>query len=110
MTEETSEQLSFAVDLDAPPEKVWRALTIPAFRERWLGHDAANRPAQVIASEPPHRLSWSWREAGEDEGIVTFTLTPTESGGTTLELVHARTLPIAVPPAANGNIVMMLAA
>lgn len=104
------EQVSFACELEAPPEKVWRALTIPAFRARWLGADAANRPTEVIAAEPPHRVSWSWREAGEPDGVVTVTLTPTPSGGTALELVHARRVPLAVPPAANGNTVMMLAA
>ena len=110
MIEDASDELSFAVELDAPPEKVWRALTIPAFRERWLGPGAGDRPAEVIEAEPPHRLSWNWREAGEPDGIVTFTLTPTESGGTALELVHARKAPLPVPQAANGNAVMLRAA
>ena len=27
-------------DFDAPPAKVWRAVTIPALRERWLRRQA----------------------------------------------------------------------
>jgi uncharacterized protein YndB with AHSA1/START domain len=29
-------ELVFETVLDAPPEKVWRAITIPEFRARWL--------------------------------------------------------------------------
>jgi uncharacterized protein YndB with AHSA1/START domain len=35
-TQDRTKQLVFEYQLDAPPEKVWRALSIPAFRERWL--------------------------------------------------------------------------
>jgi len=108
MSDDADAGLDFGCELEAPPEKVWRALTIPAFRERWLGASAPAEP-EVIAAEPPHRLSWSWREAGEPDGTVTFTLTPTESGGTALRLVHRRAAqPVQV--AANGNITMLLAA
>jgi len=109
------QRLTFDYELDAPPEKVWRALTVPAFVDRWLTPDQPERDAKTIATEvieaePPHRLSWNWREAGEPEGVVTFTLTPNETGGTSLRLVHVRRLP-AMQPAANSNAVtMMLAA
>jgi uncharacterized protein YndB with AHSA1/START domain len=110
MSDEADGRLDFDCELEAPPEKVWRALTIPALRERWLGADAPAEP-EVIAAEPPHRLSWSWREDGEPDGVVTFTLTPTESGGTALRLVHRRAAqPVPMPAAANGNVPMMLAA
>lgn len=50
-TPNPARQLVFAYQLDAPPEKVWRALSIPAFRERWL-------PAEVEAvSAVPGRSS-----------------------------------------------------
>jgi uncharacterized protein YndB with AHSA1/START domain len=123
----TEEQrLTFDFALPAPPEKVWRALTIPAFIDRWLmpleksrGDGFSGRPrhgagiaAQVIEAEPPRRLSWHWREAGEPDGLVTFTLTPDEAGGTLLRLVHVRQVRAAtMPPAANGNsAITMLAA
>jgi len=111
------QRLTFSVELDAPPEKVWRALTVPAFVDRWLAPDEpppGSGPktvaAEVIDAEPPRRLSWNWREAGEPEGTVTFWLTPNQTGGTSLRLVHVRGVP-AIRPAANSNaITMMLAA
>jgi len=123
-TPEEEQRLSYDVELDAPPEKVWRALTVPAFLDRWLmpmdraeGGRFAGRDrgepieAEVVEAEPPRRLSWTWREAGEPAGVVTFTLTPSDSGGTLLRLVHQRHVLPAMQPAANSNAVtMMLAA
>lgn len=97
--------LVFECALDAPPEKVWRALTIPHYLERWL------RPAQpidlaVVTSEENKSLTYRWREAGQgavagtEDSLVTFELTPTRDGGTWFKLTHA---PIAVPVAANSN-------
>ena len=42
-------ELVLEYDLDAPPEKVWRALSIPAFRERFGMSPSAfrrDRPVQ----------------------------------------------------------------
>lgn len=102
----------FECALDAPPEKVWRALTIPQYLERWL------KPAQdidlsVVRSEENRSLTYRWRESGQgaisgaEDSIVTFELTPTVDGGTWFKLTHA---PLAVPVAANSNTSMMLAA
>ncbi|MGQ3294959.1 MAG: SRPBCC family protein, partial [Shinella sp.] len=40
-------------ELDAPPENVWRAISIPAFRERWLPHGkpANAEPISIAAGE-----------------------------------------------------------
>ncbi|KRA45608.1 SRPBCC family protein [Devosia sp. Root635] len=112
MTE--TDALVFECALDAPPEKVWRALTIPQYLERWL------RPAQeidlaVVTSEENKSLTYRWREAGEgavmgmEDSLVTFELTPTSDGGTWFRLTHA---PMTVLVAANSNLVgpVMLAA
>ena len=104
--------LVFECALDAPPEKVWRALTIPEYLERWL------KPAQdvdlaVVTAEENRSLTYRWREAGQgaivgmEDSLVTFELTPTTDGGTWFKLTHE---PIAVPVAANSNGPMMLAA
>ena len=104
--------LVFECALDAPPEKVWRALTIPEYLERWL------KPAQdvdlaVVTAEENRSLTYRWREAGQgaivgmEDSLVTFELTPTTDGGTWFRLTHE---PIAVPVAANSNGPMMLAA
>ncbi|KQX34070.1 hypothetical protein ASD04_17665 [Devosia sp. Root436] len=109
-----TDALVFECALDAPPEKVWRALTIPAYLERWL------KPAQdldlaVVTAEENRSLTYRWREAGQgaivgmEDSFVTFELTPTSDGGTWFRLTHA---PMAMPVAANSNIAgpVMLAA
>ena len=104
--------LVFECALDAPPEKVWRALTIPEYLERWL------KPAQqldlaVVTAEENRSLTYRWREAGQgavagmEDSLVTFELTPTDDGGTWFRLTHA---PMAVPVAANSNGPLMMAA
>jgi len=108
-------ELVFEYELDAPPEKVWRAVSIPAFREKWL-------PKQELAEAEPVSTA-----AGEDvsyrmrddeppflESIVTFQVRPDANGGTILRIVHGLAdarLAARMPPAANSNAPwMMLAA
>ena len=112
MTE--TDALVFECALDAPPEKVWRALTIPEYLERWLKPDK-HLDLAVVTAEENKSLTYRWREAGQgaivgmEDSLVTFELTPTTDGGTWFKLTHA---PMAVPVAANSNIagVMMMAA
>ncbi len=100
--------LVFETILDAPPEKIWRALTIPEYRDRWL-----QRPddvkVEVEAADINKTLTYRWKERDE-ESIVTIELTPHENGQTGFRLTHA---PIDMPAAANSNeaaAVMMRAA
>ena len=99
-------------DLPSPPAQVWRTLTEPALVARWLmetdiapivgrqfsfrgtpmgdwdGHVAC----EVLAVEPARLLRYSWRGgsgANRLDTIVTWTLTPTSTGGTLLHLEHA---------------------
>ena len=101
---ETDEELVFETGLDAPPEKVWRALTIPEYLERWL-----DRPDNVdvdqVAADEPHSITYRWTERGPgdaeaEESLVTFELTPQDDGGTLFRLTHR---PVAIPSAANNN-------
>ena len=110
---EADETLVFETELDAPPEKVWRALSIPAYLDRWL-QKPADAEISVVASDENRSLTYLWREPGEgvaalpEDSLVTFELSPGENGGTWFRLTHA---PVAVPVAANSNeTVMMLAA
>ena len=104
--------LVFECALDAPPEKVWRALTIPEYLERWLKPDR-DLDLAVVTAEENKSLTYRWREAGQgaitglEDSLVTFELTPTTDGGTWFKLTHA---PMAVPVAANSNEPMMMAA
>ena len=110
MTE--TDALVFECALDAPPEKVWRALTIPDYLERWLKPERQVDLA-VVTAEENKSLTYRWREAGQgailgmEDSLVTFELTPTTNGGTWFRLTHA---PMAVPVAANSNEPMMMAA
>ena len=99
-------------DLDAPPERVWRALTDPAALAAWFwpprlepaaevdlavgGRYRIDGPGAGIAVagtyrelDPPHRLACTWSWDGEDaETLVTVELVPSGEDGTGLALRH----------------------
>ena len=126
-----TDALVFECELDAPPEKVWRALTIPQYLERWLacggGDEGGKAPLggdggvqridyTVLSAEENRSLTYRWREsgsgaiAGVEDSVVTFELRPTEAGGTWFRLTHS---PRPAPLAANSNLAapaLMLAA
>lgn len=103
-----TKSFSLEFDLAHSPEKVWRALTEPELLTQWLlplvDHKLA-KGAEFTFQAPPqpgwdgvvncrfleievHRkLKWTW-VVGDMDTVVTFTLTPTESG-THLTLVHS---------------------
>jgi uncharacterized protein YndB with AHSA1/START domain len=106
-SESTPEPIIVDCDLDAPPEKVWRALTQPELMAAWLaegdikpqvGHrfelksEIGPVECEVLTADPKRelRLSWSERDEAGDlvDSEVTFVLTPTIDGGTRLRLVH----------------------
>jgi uncharacterized protein YndB with AHSA1/START domain len=123
--EPAGQQLVYDFELDAPPEKVWRALSIPALLEHWLlpvanGNGLAfsggaaglgeRIEAEVLEAEPPRYLRWRWQESGAETGSVSFTLAPGAAGGTILHVVHERRVRVPMQPAANSNPVTMLLA
>ena len=97
-----TEAISFEFDLPHAPEKVWRALTDPVLLSEWLlpivdfqlqtgaafafktqpqpGWDGVVN-CRIIDVEAQRKLSYTW-VVGDNwlDTIVTFTLTPTESG------------------------------
>ncbi len=95
----TSRTLVIEREMPHPPEKIWRALTEGRLIGEWLmqndfqpvvGHRFSFRAtpvpgwngiieSEVLAVEPPVRLSYGWTTMGL-ETVVTFTLTPTERG------------------------------
>ncbi|MEO5806830.1 SRPBCC domain-containing protein [Devosia sp.] len=110
----TPDALVFECTLDAAPEKVWRALTVREYLERWLKPDgAAEVDMAMVSAEENKSLTYRWRESGQgailgaEDSLVTFELTPTADGGTWFRLTHA---PVAVPVAANSNVAMAMAA
>lgn len=104
-TPERRPQIEEVHEFDAPPERVWRAVTVPQLRERWLPEAALASPEPVSAT-PGRDVSYRMREPEPPflESVVTFRLEPNEAGGTRLlihhEIADAR---LAVPRPANGN-------
>jgi uncharacterized protein YndB with AHSA1/START domain len=106
-----TDSLSFEVDLQHSPAKVWRALTDPDLLAEWLlpvvglelapgapftfktqphpGWDGTVQ-CRFVEIEARRKLSYTW-VVGDDlalDTVVTFTLTPTASG-TRLSLVQS---------------------
>ncbi|RVA71167.1 SRPBCC domain-containing protein, partial [Mesorhizobium sp. M7A.F.Ca.CA.001.11.2.1] len=107
---DAADALEFEYDLAEPPEKVWRALTVPELLAAWMmpndiSLEIGNRFAfagpdtpiecEILDAEPEKLLRYSWREQPGDaarqdplDSTVTFTLARTVSGGTHLRVVH----------------------
>ncbi len=88
---EPREEVEIAVEyeLDAAPEKVWRAIAIAAFRERWLpGADLA--APEPIASIPGVEVRYRMQEEGAPfpGSTVTFRIEPGVQGGALLRIIH----------------------
>ncbi|HVR91004.1 MAG TPA: SRPBCC domain-containing protein [Novosphingobium sp.] len=96
MTNTATQTRSVVVEREIahPPEKIWRALTLPHLIEEWLlkndfkpvvggrfdlGADWGTVDCQVLAVEPNKTLAYTW-EAHGLESIVTWTLTPSGTG------------------------------
>ncbi|XAZ21795.1 SRPBCC domain-containing protein [Sinorhizobium sp. B11] len=102
-------------ELDAPPEKVWRAISIAEFREKWLPKEALAEP-QSVSETPGKEIRYRLRDDAPPylESTVTFTIAPNAAGGTSLRIVHeltGATVEQLRKSVANGNSrTMMLAA
>lgn len=103
------EAIAFQVDLRHPPQKVWRALTEPELLREWLlpvigfslqpGAEFTLQAPQaypgwdgtvdcrMLEIEEQRKLSYTWAVPFLDT-VVTFTLTPIESG-TRLSIVQS---------------------
>jgi len=77
--------LVFEVDLEAPPDKVWRAIATPEIREAWLGEPETGA-AEVAAADAPERLDLVW-PTPEGRSLISFEISPAE-GGTHLTITH----------------------
>jgi uncharacterized protein YndB with AHSA1/START domain len=82
-------KLVLEYDLDAPPAKVWRAVTIPALRARWLPPSDLAEP-EPVSSVTGEEICYRLREPEPPflESSVTFRIEPNHSGGTRLRIIH----------------------
>jgi hypothetical protein len=89
--EETEEEaeITLEYELDAPPEKVWRAIAVAAFREQWLPQADLAEP-EPIASIPGVEVRYRMREEGAPfpESTVTFRIEPALKGRAVLRIIH----------------------
>ncbi|TCV91835.1 uncharacterized protein YndB with AHSA1/START domain [Luteibacter rhizovicinus] len=76
-------------ELDASPEKVWRAISIPAFREKWLPTGAL-ADVEPVSSTPGEEIRYRMRDDEPPflESIVTLQVGPNAVGGTVLRITH----------------------
>lgn len=94
-------------DLDAPPQKVWRALSVPELLDAWLPGGALAEPDPVTV-RPGEEIRYRMREDAPPflESTVTFRIAPNAAGGTRLRIVHELDdgrLACMTRAAANGN-------
>lgn len=108
-------RLVFASDLDAPPDRVWRAVTTPDLRDRWLPDGALADP-EPVSETPGEEVSYRMRDDEPPylESIVVFQIRPGFSGhGTQLRIIHRLTdwrTRTGTPTASNSNCLCLLAA
>lgn len=83
------DRLVLEYSLDASPEKVWRALSIPELREQWLPtRDLAQ--AEPLATTPGEAVSYRLRDDQPPflESVVTLQIVPDAGGGSLLRIIH----------------------
>jgi uncharacterized protein YndB with AHSA1/START domain len=107
-------ELVFDYALDAPPERVWRALRIPALRAAWLP-DGALDGAEPLSETPGEEVRYRLREGTPPylESVVTLRVRPDGVGGSVLTIHHRLSDPRAAAPtrpAINDNYLILMRA
>ena len=103
-------EIALEYELDAPPEKVWRAIALRQFRDRWLPDDGLAE-AEPISAIPGEEIRYRMRDDRPPffESTVTFRVAPGIHGGTRFTIIHRMDDPRGL--AANDNTLrLMLAA
>jgi len=89
VTDGQTAKLVFEHDLDAEPEKVWRAISLEYHRENWLPkEDLAN--TEAVSAKPGREIRYRMRDDEPPflESLVTFQIFPNQAGGTRLKIIH----------------------
>ncbi|MGI9487397.1 MAG: SRPBCC family protein [Geminicoccaceae bacterium] len=106
-TENRMEELVFEVELEAPPEKVWRAMHLAEFRRKWLPDNVLADP-EPVESVPGREVRYRMQDDVPPffRSLVTFEIWPGANDGTLLRIVHRLTdarLQSGLGPPANNN-------
>jgi uncharacterized protein YndB with AHSA1/START domain len=110
MTVADPTRIDRTIEIDAPPDRVWRALTDAGELSAWFqvriegeltpgsdiwmtsthaGHAGQRFHVRIVAMERPHRLVWQWHPGAVDPAVdyskepfttVTFTVEPAGRG------------------------------
>ncbi|MEZ0311445.1 MAG: SRPBCC domain-containing protein [Myxococcota bacterium] len=80
-------------DIDAPPGRVYEALTDPELVAEWLDDEVPGiGPVErTLVEATPEKVRYALHSDDGERAVdseVTFTLTPTPAGGTRVRLVH----------------------
>ncbi|PWK69871.1 SRPBCC domain-containing protein [Aminobacter sp. AP02] len=107
-------------ELEAAPEKVWRALTVPELVATWLdvpahqggGFNNDGPAYRIVEALPYSRVRYAWSDAAttELESFVTFDLCPNGDGGTSFRLTHSAERTVVAPANSNSPPLMCRAA
>ncbi|AUL47301.1 hypothetical protein BBB39_10555 [Bordetella trematum] len=81
------EALVLEFELQAEPQKVWRAIHQDALREQWVPALADVSP---LSSREGEEVVYPWRDRGQPEGQVTFRVRAAGEGCSILTIVHVR--------------------
>jgi uncharacterized protein YndB with AHSA1/START domain len=84
-----TDNIELEYDLQETPQKVWRAISIPEFRENWLPQEVlVDSEAAFVTSG--QEVTYKMRDTAFPflESFVTFRITPNDTGGTNLRIVH----------------------
>ena len=101
--ERPTPNLTFEYELDARPETVWRAISVPAYRQKWLP-DADLAEAEPIAATPGAEVRYRLRDDAPPflESVVTFQVEPNGEGAR-LRIIHELTDARVMRRTANDN-------
>jgi uncharacterized protein YndB with AHSA1/START domain len=92
------------IDIDAPPEEVWEAVSTEEGRERWLDEDAGE--VHVEAVDPPSRLVW-WCAAGDPPAFtrVELEIVAVPAGSRVVVVESAPSFPLTTLAASFSSVV-----
>ncbi|MDZ5697761.1 SRPBCC domain-containing protein [Chelativorans sp. M5D2P16] len=107
-------------EIEASPEKLWRALTDEELAADWLGAfpmteegPARQGPSfRVLEAEPYSRLRYAWHDPENPDAprVVTIELAPLGEGKMHFRLTHGATARARQPEPANTDTPLALAA
>ncbi len=88
MTDQKKPGVTLTYQLEASPEKIWKALRNPEFRRQWWpeGDNAEEIDTDVVGQSVRYRLKES--EPPFLKSVVTFEIVPDDEQSTTLKITH----------------------